>query len=81
MGFLKNAFSEADGTPSSMRLVLLLVVGAFLFNWCYSNVVSMNTGAGPVALDLTDITMLLGAFGFKYLQKSKEVPKEISKEE
>lgn len=61
-------FCEDNGNPSSMRLIMFLVVSTVLFNWTYLTVLSGK----PVQMEMVD----LGALGipmlFKMMQKGKE---------
>lgn len=66
--YLKQAFSESDGTGSAMRLMVSFIVFVYMLGWLS---VVLRTGTLP-AIGATDITMLLGALGWKYAQKGKE---------
>ena len=68
MNFLLQAFSEANGNASSMRVLLGVVVISFAVVWVK---VSWITNAlAPVSVE--HATIVLGAMGIKAFQKGKE---------
>lgn len=57
-----------DGSPSTMRVGVLLVLLAVLFNWCYLTVKS----GSQQPLDWQQVSIILGSLGFKALQRQFE---------
>lgn len=57
-----------DGSPSTMRVGVLMVLGAVLFNWVY---ITVHTGVAQ-PLDWEQVATILGALGFKAVQRQFE---------
>jgi len=68
--FLTSALSEADGSPSTVRLVAAISALAVLTVWCVTSV--QAHGLAPISAE--QLTLALAPLGFKVLQKSKEAP-------
>lgn len=68
MNAIKQLLSDGTGSLSTMRVCVMLVVAAVLFNWCYLTI--KNGVAQP--LDWTTVTMVVGALGFKSVQSAFE---------
>ena len=75
--YLKQAFSESDGTGSTMRLMVSLIVFVYMLGWLS---VVLRTGTLP-AIGATDVITLLGALGWKYAQKGKEAVVDVKCDE
>ena len=65
---LREFLSEDNGGLSTMRMAVMLIIVAFLFNWTY---LTVHTGQA-IPFDWEDIALLLGAMGIKAFQKDKE---------
>ena len=63
-----SMFKEAGGQFSSMRVVMFMVVGAFLFQMVY---LTIKTGQ-PVALDWEEVSMIVAMFAGKTVSKKFE---------
>lgn len=63
-----DMISSGDGSISLMRVCVLMVVAAFLFNWCYLTVKTGQTQP----LDWDQVVLVLGALGAKALQRPFE---------
>lgn len=79
MNFLKAMFREKDGTPSSMRLLVAVVVVVLLGNWTMANMAALYDAlwqggrAGlEVSLQMADVVALVGSLGAKGYQKKNE---------
>lgn len=68
MNKLTDMVSSADGSISLVRVVVLLIVLAVLFNWCY---LTVKSGAKQ-PLDWDQIALVLGALGMKVAQRPFE---------
>ena len=66
--FIKSALSEADGSPSTVRLVATISALAVLCVW----VVTSIQAHGLASISAEQLTLALGPLGFKVLQKGKE---------
>ncbi len=70
VSFIKQMLSESDGSPSSMRgFVLLIVLGVVAKN-VY---LSIKTGAN-VNFTFEEVGLITASLGIKAFQKSKEQP-------
>jgi uncharacterized BrkB/YihY/UPF0761 family membrane protein len=67
---IMDCISSANGSISAMRVAMLLVITAILFNWVYLTVV---TGQKQ-PLDWTEVAAILGALGMKAAQRPFESP-------
>lgn len=63
----------ADGTsePSTMRIAVLLIIGAVLAQWLY---LTFHTGTAQ-KLDWEQVGLILGTLGAKAAQSKIETPK------
>jgi len=68
--FLTSALSEADGSPSTVRLIAAISALGVLAVWIVTSVQSH----GMAAISAEQLTLALAPLGFKVLQKSKETP-------
>ncbi len=68
MNFLLRAFSESNGSASSMRILSAIIVCAFTAIWFK---VSWTTNAlAPISVE--QVSVVLGVLGIKVFQKGKE---------
>lgn len=65
---IKEILSDTDGSLSFVRVAVLLIIGAFLFNWCY---LTAKTGQAQT-LDWSSVAVVLGSLGIKVAQKPFE---------
>ncbi len=68
MGFLKMLLSEDNGNPSTMRVVVALVVLIMVGTWAYVSI--SNKALAPMSVE--EVGLMLGAMGIKAFQKGKE---------
>jgi len=70
--FGKSILAESSGQPSTMRILVAIVVLTVLFNWTYIN---LKTGT-LVGFDWQDLMVIVGPLIAKGYQKSKETVKD-----
>lgn len=68
--WLAQLLSGTDGSPSTMRVGVLMVLFAILFNWVY---LTVRTGEAQ-QLDWQQVAVILGSLGFKAVQTKFEQP-------
>ena len=68
MNMIEKIFTEDNGNPSTMRVLVFIVVCTVLFNWTYYNI---TTGT-LTSFEMNELGALLGPFFFKAYQKGKE---------
>jgi hypothetical protein len=68
MKWLLQIVCGADGNPSTMRIAVLLIIGAILANWTY---LTIHTGAAQ-SLDWQQVGLALGALTAKAAQSQIE---------
>lgn len=73
---IKSMLSDNNEIPSTMRVLVALIVIVFLFNWTY---VTIATGLW-VKLDVGSVLALIGALGAKAVQKKIELKETITNE-
>lgn len=66
--WLAQLLSGTDGSPSTMRVGVLMVLFAILFNWVF---LTVSSGTAQ-QLDWQQVAMILGALGFKAVQTKFE---------
>jgi hypothetical protein len=65
---LKELVASGDGSLSTMRVAVLLVTAAVLFNWCY---LTVKTGTAQ-PLNWQEVSMIVGALAAKSVQRAFE---------
>lgn len=68
--FITQMLSEANGSPSSMRGFVALIVAGLILKNIFLSVITK----GNVPFDQNEVLLILGAMGIKVLQKGKEAP-------
>jgi hypothetical protein len=68
MNYLHKLISDADGEPSTMRVCVLLIVGGFMFVWCWLSIKTGQFAQPPGSM----ISLLIGALGCKSAQSWAE---------
>jgi hypothetical protein len=68
MNYLHRILADGDGEPSTMRVCVLLIVGGFMFVWCWLSIQSGQFAQPPASM----ISLLIGALGCKSAQSWAE---------
>lgn len=68
VNMLKELVASSDGSLSTMRVAVLLVTAAVLFNWCY---LTVKTGTSQ-PLDWQQVSIIVGALAAKSVQRAFE---------
>lgn len=73
MNWLKTLISGTDGSPSTMRVAVLMVLAAVLFNWIY---LTIKTGSEQ-PLNWEEVGIIVGALAAKAVQYRFENPPTV----
>ena len=66
--FIRKMLSDSDGTPSTIRVATMLVIGNVMLVWSYANIVADKW----VPMDLSTTGLILTLLGAKVIQKNME---------
>jgi len=70
MLWIKTLLAGTSGDPSTMRVAVLLILVAVLFNWTY---LTIHTGTAQ-PLDWQEVSLIVGTLGVKAAQLAFEKP-------
>jgi hypothetical protein len=75
MNTLLKLISDPDHEPSTMRVCVLLIVGGFMFVWCWLSIKTGQFAQPPGSM----ISLLIGALGCKSAQSwAENLPMQTS---